>query len=64
MKPCGQGDKALIEHMLECVAHIREYTRDGRNVFLCSGLGPVHIKSRRSAAVRNEARQDARREVW
>jgi len=27
-------------------------------------LGPVHIKSKRSAAVRNEARQGARREVW
>jgi len=38
MKPCGQADKALIEHMLECVARIREYTRDGRNVFLRSGL--------------------------
>jgi len=31
MKPCGQADKALIEHMLECVARIREYTRDGRS---------------------------------
>ncbi len=38
MKPCGQADKALIEHMLECVARIREYTRGGRNVFLRSGL--------------------------
>jgi len=29
-----------------------------------SQSGPVHIKSKRSAAVRNEARQGARREVW
>ncbi len=38
MKPCGQADKALIEHMLECVVRIREYTREGRNVFLRSEL--------------------------
>jgi len=38
MKPCGQADKVLIEHMLECVARIRAYTRDGRDTFLHSGL--------------------------
>jgi len=32
------ADKALVEHMLECVARIQEYTQDGRNAFLHSGL--------------------------
>jgi len=38
MKPDAYADRALIKHMLECVARIREYTRDGRNVFLRSEL--------------------------
>jgi len=38
MKSDSCADKALIEHMLECVVRIREYTQDGRNAFLHSGL--------------------------
>jgi len=38
MKPGSYADRALIEHMLECVVRIREYTRDGRDTFLHSGL--------------------------
>jgi len=38
MKPDAHADRALVEHMLECVTRIREYTRDGHNVFLHSRL--------------------------
>jgi len=38
VKPDAYADRALIEHMLECVARIREYTRGGRDTFLHSGL--------------------------
>jgi len=35
----GEGaDRALIEHMLECIARIREYTKDGHDAFCHSGL--------------------------
>lgn len=38
MKPGVHADKALITHMLECIARIREYTREGRATFYHSGL--------------------------
>lgn len=33
MKPVAQSDAVLVEHMLECIARIREYTDGKRPLF-------------------------------
>jgi len=38
MKPSGDADNILIEHMLECIANIQEYTTDGHDAFRESKL--------------------------
>jgi len=38
MKAGDDADRALLEHMLKCVARIREYTKDGHDAFFHSGL--------------------------
>ncbi len=38
MKAGDSADRALLEHMLECIARIREYSKGGHDAFLHSGL--------------------------
>lgn len=38
MKPVAQSDAVLVEHMLECIARIREYTDGKRATFFSSRL--------------------------
>jgi len=38
MKPNYDADQILIEHMLECIARIQNYTKDGHAIFLESEL--------------------------
>jgi uncharacterized protein with HEPN domain len=38
MKPSATSDRELIEHMLDCIARIREYTRGQRSTFFGSRM--------------------------
>jgi uncharacterized protein with HEPN domain len=38
MKPTAQSDRLLIQHMLDCIARIREYTGGERTTFFGSRL--------------------------
>ena len=38
MKPVAESDRVLVEHMLDCIARIREYVGGERATFLSSRL--------------------------
>lgn len=38
MKPSTASDTELLDHMLDCIAHIREYTQGRRTVFFGSPM--------------------------
>lgn len=55
MKPGPESDRILLDHVLECIGHVEDYTRNGKAEFLGSNM--VQDASARKLQVMAESTQ-------